>query len=186
MVADKQEKFVKRAAKGMLWWLAGEFICFLFNMCMIVFMTKFMIMKIFTAAASAIIVNGLYFNYAYNCAVRDRNLLKYHGWQGDNKMSLKLALVAPFPQYVMWIVLLLSRLGVIGDIFNYYIWGNIQCLAWVDLFTSGRTIDCLTWGGLFGLLALMLIAPLVIILTYECTVRDIDVKALVIYGKKSK
>ena len=24
MVADTQEKFAKRAAKGMLWWLAGE------------------------------------------------------------------------------------------------------------------------------------------------------------------
>lgn len=186
MVKDKQEKFVKRAAKGMLWWLAGELICFLFNMCMIIFMTKFMIMKIFTAVASAIIANGLLFNFAYKCAVRDRNLLKYHGWQGDRTMSMKLALAAPLPQYIMWAVLLLSKLGVIGDFFNYFIWGNFQCLAWVDLFTSGRTIESLTWGGLFGLLALMLVAPAVIVITYECTIRDIDVKGLLMYGKNSK
>ena len=51
MVADTQEKFAKRAAKGMLWWLAGEFICAIFNLCMIIFMTKFMVMKLFTAIA---------------------------------------------------------------------------------------------------------------------------------------
>lgn len=54
----------------------------------------------------------------------------------------------------------------------------MQSLAWIDLFTSGRTIDALSWGGLFGLLVLVLIAPAVIIVTYECTIRDIDVKSL--------
>lgn len=186
MVADTQEKFAKRAAKGMLWWLAGEFICAIFNLCMIIFMTKFMVMKLFTAIASVLIANGLYFNFTYNTAVRDRNLVKYHGWQQDKKMNLKMALTAPLPQYVMWIVLLLSKLGVIGDVFNYYIWANMQSLAWIDLFTSGRTIDALSWGGLFGLLVLVLIAPIVIIVTYECTIRDIDVKSLLLYGKKNK
>lgn len=98
MVADTQEKFAKRAAKGMLWWLAGEFICAIFNLCMIIFMTKFMVMKLFTAIASVLIANGLYFNFTYNTAVRDRNLVKYHGWQQDKKMSLKMALTAPLPQ----------------------------------------------------------------------------------------
>lgn len=184
MIKEKQEKFVKRAFKGMLWWLAGEFICVIFNMCMLIFMTKFMAVRVFTAVSSAIIANGLFFNFAYNTAVRDRNLVKYHGVTYDKKMSLKIALTAPLPQYVMWIILLLSKLGVIGDIFNYYILANIQTIAWVDLFTSGRDIGSLSWGGLFGLLLLMLIAPIVIIITYECVIRDIDVKALVLYGKK--
>lgn len=186
MTPEKQEKFAKRAAKGMLWWLAGEFVCVIFNMCMIIFMTKFMAVKIFTAFSSAIIMNGLLFNFTYNCAVRDRNLIKYHHVPRDPKMSLKIAAFAPMPQYIMWIILLLSKLGVIGDIFRYYVLANIQCLAWVDLFTSSREISALSWGGLFGLLLLMLIAPVVIILTYECTLREIDIKALVLYGKKTK
>lgn len=186
MKPDKQEKFVKRAAKGMLWWCAGDFICVIFNLCMIVVMINFLAAKVFTAFASAIIMNGLLFNFTYNCAVRDRNLVKYHGVSDDPMMPYKIALTAPLPQYIMWIVLLLSKLGIIGDIFRYFILANIQCLAWVDLFTEGRTIDCLSWGGLMGLLALMLIAPVVIIITYKCTVLDIDVKALVLYGKKHK
>ena len=99
-------------------------------------------------------------------------------------MSLKIAIAAPLPQYICWILLLLSKLGVIKDIFNIFIWCNIQSLAWVDLFTSGRTIDALSWGGLFGLLALMFVAPICIILTYECTIREFDIKAWLFYGKK--
>ncbi len=186
MTPDRQENFAKRAARGMLWWFGGEFICVIFNMCMLIFMSRFMAIKIFTAFSSLIIMNGLLFNYTYNCAVRDRNLIRYHGVPQDRKMALKLAAAAPMPQYIMWIVLLLSKLGVIGDIFNYYILANMQCLAWVDLFTESREITALSWAGMAGLLAIVLIAPIVMILTYECTVREIDIKALLLYGKKTK
>lgn len=184
MLPDKREKFIFRALKGMGWWLAGELICVIFVMCMLMFMMKFMAVKVFGAFACLIIVNGLFFNYAYNCAVRDKNLVKFHGAYDDKKMSLKLAVAAPLPQYIMWIVLLLSKLGIIGDIFRYYVLANIQCLPWVDLFTSEREITALSWGGLFGLLVLMLAAPAVIIVTYECTIRELDIKALLLYGKK--
>lgn len=186
MLAEKQESFVKRMAKGWLWWLAGEFICVIFNMCMIIFITKFMAMKIFTAFASLIIADGLYFNFTYNTAVRDRNLIKYHGVKEDKLMSLKMALTVPLPQYAMWIALLLSKLGVIGDIFNIYILANMQCLAWVDLFTESRVISGLSYTGLFGLLLLCILASVVIFLTYEITIRDIDIKQILVYGKKDK
>lgn len=185
MIKDRPEKFGKRAVKGMLWWLAGEFVCVIFNMCMLLVMNRFMAVKIFCSVASVIIANGLLFNFTYNCAVRDRNFIKYHGVEYDPKMKLKLALTAPLPQYLMWVVLLLSKLGVVGDIFRYYILANMQCIGWVDLFTEGRDITSLSWAGLFGLLFLVLIAPAVIIATYECTIRDIDVKALLLYGKKN-
>ena len=184
MAENKSENFAKRGVKGILWWLAGEVICMVFNLCMLPFMMKFMAFKVFTAVPSIIIADGLFFNFAYNCAVKDRNLIKYHNVNHDKTMSLKMALISPLPQYIMWIVLLLSKLGIIGDIFNIFILSNMKTLAWVDLFTSGRTIDHLSWGGLFGLLALMLIAPAVIAVTYELTIRDIDVKAILLYGKK--
>lgn len=184
MKPDKQENFGKRAAKGMAWWFAAEVICTVYNMCMVLLMSKFMALKIFAALSSMIIMNGLLFNYTYNCAVRDKNLIRYHGGDYDKHMGLKIALAAPLPQYIMWIVLLLSKLGVIKDIFNYYILANMQTLAWVDLFTDGRTIDCLSWGGLFGLLLIILVAPAVIMITYECTIKEVDLKAIFVYGKK--
>lgn len=182
----KQEKFIVRTLRGMSWWLIGEIVCMIFNMCMLLLMQKFMILKIFTGIASVLIMNGLYFNFTYNTAVSDKNLIRYHHVPDDKFMSLKIALTAPLPQYIMWVILLLSKLGVIRDIFNIYILANIQSIAFVDLFTTGRTINDLSWGGLFGLLFLVLIAPAVIIATYECTVRDIDIVNILIYGGKKK
>ncbi|MBQ7990410.1 MAG: hypothetical protein IJ251_05110 [Oscillospiraceae bacterium] len=173
-----------RVIKGWLWWLAGEIICLLFTMCMIMPMQKSLLVMMFTGVSAVLIVNGLYFNFAYKCAEEDRNAVRYHKAAEDKAMARKIALAAPLPQYIMWCVLLLSKLGVIGDIFNAYILGNIQCIAWVDLFTRERTIDVLSFGGLFGLLLLVLAAPVTIIVTYEMVYREIDIKSIIMYGKK--
>ncbi len=186
MRAETREKFYKRAVKGILWWLGGDFICVIYTMCMLVIMTRFMAVKIFTAFSAVIIMNGLLFNFTYNCAVRDRNLIRYHDVSDDPKMPFKIALTAPLPQYLLLIALLLSKLGLIGDIFRYYALINIQSLAWIDLFTEGRTIADLSWAGFGGLFLLTLISPAVIILTYKCTLREVDIKALLLYGKKTK
>lgn len=184
MTKDQPEKKSVRAIKGILWWLGGEFICLIFHFCMLLMMKKFMAVKIIAAVSSLIITNGLFFNYTYNCAVRDRNLIRYHGLEYTKGNSVFIALTAPLPMYVTWAALLLSKLGIIKDFFSMYILTNIQCIGWVDLFTAGREITDLSWAGLFGLLVLVLAAPAVIIVTYEMVIRDKDVKAMVLYGKR--
>lgn len=178
------EKRIIRALKGLVWWFAGELIAFVFTLCIMLPMRRFMLVRIFAGVASVFMVNALYFNFTHKCANSDRNAVKFHGVQRDRLAGLFIALTAPIFQYISWILLLLSKMQIIRDIFNYYILSNIQCIAWVDLFTAGRTIDHLTWAGLFGLLFIVLLAPAVIIATYECTYREIDVKALLMYGKQ--
>ena len=173
-----------RIFKGWLWWFAGEFVCIIFTICMILVMRRFMAVRIFVAFSALILTNGLYFNYALNWANHDRNAVKFHHGKQDSRMSLKMAFLAPLPQYIMWFILLLSKLGAIMDIFNYYILANIQCIAWVDLFTDKRTIDAVSPAGMGGLLLLILISSATIFITYECVYREIDVKALLMYGKK--
>ena len=180
------EKRIKRVLKGWLWWLAGELVALIFTLCMVLPMRRFMLVRLFVGIASVFIVNALYFNFACNCAKADLNAVKYHGAERNSYEGLTIAMWAPLFQYIMWIVLLLSKLGVVGDIFNYYILGNIQCIAWVDLFTAERTINVLTPAGLIGLLAIVLVAPITIIITYECTYRELDIKALVMYEKDGK
>ena len=177
------ESMIKRTVKGWLWWLAGEVICFLFTPCMLMPMKRSMLIMMFTAVSAVLIVNGLYFNFAHKCASADRNAVKFHKAPPDRLMAVKMALTAPLPQYILWIMLALSKARVIRDIFNIYILSNIQCIAWVDLFTSERTIDHLSTAGLFGLLLLVLAAPATIIVTYELVYRDIDVKSILMYKK---
>lgn len=177
------EKWYFRALKGILWSLAGEIICFVFILCFFVPMQKFMLARIFAGLATLVLVNGLYFNFAYKCAQKDKNAVKYHSAERDPRAGLFMALTAPLGQYVLWIILLLSKLGAISDFVGKYLLLNIQCLPWYDLFTDNRTIDHLAPAGLAGLLLLTLISPAVIYITYELTYREIDVKAILMYGK---
>ncbi|MBQ5331045.1 MAG: hypothetical protein J6F31_07330 [Oscillospiraceae bacterium] len=180
------ESRIKRIFKGLGWWLAGEFITVIFTLCMVFAMRRFMLVRIFVGLASVFIVNALYFNFAHNCAKADKNAVNYHKAERKPYESVTIAMWAPLFQYISWIVLLLSKLGAVRDIFNYYILSNIQCIAWVDLFTEGRTIDHLSPAGLMGLLAIVLIAPITIIITYECTFRELDIKSLLMYDRKEK
>ena len=59
------EKWYFRALKGILWSLVGEIICFVFILCFFVPMQKFMLARIFAGLATLVLVNGLYFNFAY-------------------------------------------------------------------------------------------------------------------------
>lgn len=175
-----------RTFKGWLWWLAGEIVCIIFTVCMLMVAKRFMIVMIFMACSALLLTNGLYFNYALNWANHDRNAVKFHKAKEDSRMSLKMALLAPLPQYIMWFALLLSKLGVIRDIFSLYILANIQVTGWVELFTPGRTIDHVNAAGLLGLLFIVLISSATIFITYECVYREIDVKAILMYGKKKQ
>lgn len=188
----KPESFIKRLLKGWMYYIMG----FVMNLWLVTVMmamaSDFLVVKFLLGIAALIVVNGLFFNYAYNAARRDRELIKFHGAKQDKKMSLKLALLVPIFGYIMYILLFLAKVGVFdGTVlgengFNYYILLNLHTLPWIAMITDSRTIDCLTWGGMFGLLVIQLIEPITLVLSYELTLRDIDVKEIIFYGKKKK
>ncbi len=148
--------------------------------------------KLIVGIAAEIIVNGLFFNYAYNAAKLDRNLVKLHGMERDRFMSAKIAAFAPLPGYVMFIMLAAAKAGAFAGTslgqygFNYYIMLNLHTLPWIAMVTDGRSMEYLSYGGLAGLLLLQLLQPAVIVLTYEFTFRDIDVFTKLLYGKNAK
>ncbi len=188
----KPESFIKRVLKGWLYYVMG----FVMNLWLVTVMmamaSDFLIVKFLLGIAALVIIDGLFFNFAYNAARRDRELIKFHGMEQDKSMSLKLALLVPIFGYIMYILLFLVKLGVFdGTIlgqngFNYYILLNLHTLPWIAMITDGRTLEYLTWGGMFGLLLIQLTEPATIVLTYELTLRDVDVKEIIFYGKKKK
>lgn len=190
--SNKPEGFPKRILKGFLYYFIG----IVMNMWFVTVMTGLMMNNLFiklaVGIAAEIIVNGLFFNYAYNAACLDRDLVKFHGMERDKYMSLKIALIVPIFGYIMTVMLGLARAGVFdGTIlgergFNYYILLNLHTLPWIAMFTDERSIEHLTWAGYAGIVFLQLIEPAVIALTYELTYRDIDIKEKLFYkGKKT-
>ena len=180
----KKENFAARAFKGIGYGIIGEILCALMVSALIVIVKNLFIMKIVLALAALFITLGLYFNWAYNAARRDRDMVKFHGMECDKYMPLKMALTGPILSYICLIVLIISYCGLIPDIFNFYLLFNIYILPFVDSFTTGRTFEVLTVPGLLGIIALVLTQPLTIAVSYIVTYKDIDVAKLIFYKKQ--
>ena len=184
--SKQKENFVTRCFKGIGYWFLGNFMCFFVCSTTVVLMRSVLLLKMFVALCTLVITMGLYFNWAYYSAKRDKNAVKFHNMEFDKYMPVKMAVAAPFFTYIMLICLYLCKIGIIPDIFSYYIWGNIWLLPFITMFTGERTIDAITWIGIIGITFLVLIQPLTIVVTYICTYNDIDVTKLVFYNNEKK
>lgn len=188
---NRPEGLPKRILKGLLYYIIGVVMNMWFVTVMTGLMMENLFIKLAVGIAAEVIVNGLFFNYAYNAACLDRELVKFHGMEKDRYMSLKMALTAPVLGYVMTVMLGLAKAGafdgtLLGERgFNYYILLNLHALPWIAMFTDERSIEHLTWAGYAGIVFLQLIEPAVIALTYELTFRNIDIKEKFLYGKKN-
>ena len=182
----EKENIAKRCLKGLGYWILGSFMCFFICSATVVLMKSLLTLKIFISLCTLTITMGLYFNWAHYAAKRDKNAIKFHNMEYDKLMPVKMAVAAPIFSYIMLICLYLSKAGVISDIFNYYLLGNMWILPFVTMFTGERTIDAIPWAGILGITFLVLIQPLTIALTYIFTYNDIDVTKLIFYKEDKK
>lgn len=181
----KKENFAARAFKGIGYGLIGEILCFFLVSPLVVWARRSaFIFKLALAFAALFITLGLYFNWAYNAARRDRDMVKFHGMEYDKYMPLKMALIGPILSYICLVVLIISYCGFIPDIFNFYLLFNMFIMPFVESFTEGRTFEFLTVPGLLGIIALVLTQPLTIAVSYIVTYKDIDVAKLIFYKKQ--
>lgn len=186
-LSREKENFVKRSLKGIGYWLVGSFMCFFMCSVLITLMKGILVLKIFVAFCTTAIMLGLYFNWAYNAAKRDRNAVKFHNMEYDRYMPLKMSLIAPIVSYVMLILLYLCKFGAIPETFySVYLVCNIWIFPYVSMFTEERTIASVTWVGMGGITLITLLQPLAISLTYILTYNDVDIVSLIFYKKDKK
>lgn len=175
---SKKENFAVRALKGIGYGIISEVMCFFLMLSMVAlnYMTGgAVLLKIVIALFSLTVTLGLYFNWAFNAAKKDRDIVKFHGIEYDRFMPLKMAVAAPIVSYISLIALILSKCGVIPDIFNFFLLINLFTLPFTDCFTAGRTLDALSVPGLIGLILLVLSQGAIIAVTYIITYKDVDV-----------
>lgn len=187
IISREKENFAKRCVKGIGYWLIGSFMCFCICSTMVVLMKGVLLLKIFVALCTSAIMLGLFFNWAYYSAKRDRNAVKFHNMEYDRFMPIKMAIAAPIASYVMLVMLYMCKLGAIQEsFFSYYLMFDMWILPYVTLFTGERVIGAVSWGGMIGITLVTLLQPAVIYLTYMLTYNDVDVASLVFYKNKRK
>lgn len=174
----KKENIVKRIFKGIGYCLIGEFMSMFLVISMIAMGGMFgnsVVIKVIIGICTLVVTLGLYFNWTYNAARRDRDAVSYHNVPFDKFMPVKMAAGGPIISIAAYIMLILSKIRLIPDIFNFFLLANMFTVPFVDSFTDQRTIDVLSVWGLLGLGLLVLSQCAVIIITYYIAYKDIDI-----------
>ncbi len=144
----------------------------------------FVIFNLLIALCCLILTNGLFFNWAFNCAKKDKDIVKYHNVEYKKSVPICMAIFAPITTYISYIALILSYFKAIPDFFSNFLFANMYLTPLVSAFTELRTVDGLNAAGLIGLLFVILISPATIIITYFCTFNDIDIIKKLLYKKQ--
>lgn len=173
----KKENFFKRILKGIGYGLISELMCVFLILSMIAMNGMFggsVILKVVIAICTLVLTLGLYFNWAFNAAKRDRDAVAYHNVPYDKYMPIKMGVGGPIVSIVMYILLVLSKIKLLPDLLNVFLLADLFTVPFVDSFTSERTIEAISGWGLFGLGLLIFSQCAVIAATYIVTYKDID------------
>ena len=174
----KAENIFKRILKGIGYSLIAEFMSMFLVLSMIAMNGMFggsVVLKVMIGICTLVLTLGLYFNWAFNAAKKDRDTVIYHKVPYDKYMPVKMAVGGPVISIVLYIALVLSKIGIVPDMFNVFLLADLFTVPFVDSFTSERTIEFLSVWGLLGLGVLVLSQCAVIVLTYIITYKDIDI-----------
>ncbi len=174
----KAENIFKRILKGIGYSLIAEFMSMFLVLSMIAMNGMFggsVVLKVIIGICTLVLTLGLYFNWAFNAAKKDRDAVIYHKVPYDKYMPVKMAVGGPVISIVLYIALVLSKTGIVPDMFNVFLLADLFTVPFVDSFTSERTIEFLSVWGLLGLGVLVLSQCAVIVLTYIITYKDIDI-----------
>jgi hypothetical protein len=133
-------------------------------------------LKFLVGLCAATVTLGLYVNWAYYQAKRDRDAFKLHDKKNDPLMAAKMAALGPLPSYMTLIALYLMKFKAIDDYFGLYLFLNIWVKPFADMFAEQPVpIDDLPFAGIAGITLLILLQPAAIAATYLLTFNDVDV-----------
>jgi hypothetical protein len=179
----KKEPFALRIAKGYGYLLMAQFMSFFLNLSITVMLSRFAVLVIFACACTLLITLGLQFNWAYNCAKTDEVLDRQQIKPYDRFMPLKMAVCIGIVPVGLYIALVLSKLGVIGNFLPWYTLLSMWQMPFRSLLTTSTEIADFGALGMivFGLLSFLI--PATGAVTYILIKRGVDFSGIV-YKKK--
>jgi hypothetical protein len=184
----KKESLIKRLLLGWGYWILSEALCAFLCAPLLPLMKNMLLLKFLMGMCTLILTLGLWFNWAFNAAKKDMAGNLRHGIERDRLMPYKMALGGTAVPLIMFIALLILKLGASEAKFGLYIALNIWMMPWVSSFAdiTGITVSALPWGGVFGIMLLLSLQPAAVIITYLCVYNNVDIIKLLFYKREKK
>lgn len=162
--------------KGYGFLLFAEILCLFINLTLAVSSSN--VFKILAVCCTAVIFVGIICNHGYNTAKNDKVLERRLEVKFPNTRCIFAGLSMTALYAFVWVFLLLSKLGVIGDFYNAYKLINGQYLQLYNLIAPGTEISAVSMANLMLMLALTLVPFVAFIVSYKLTYNGVDIDSI--------
>jgi hypothetical protein len=152
------------------------------NLSITALLSRFILLLIFACICTLGITLGLVFNWSFNCAKTDEALNR-QGKPFDPLMPVKMSIAIGIIPIVLYILLIISKAGVIENFLPLYtILSNWQ-LPFRAIFTTSVNVADISILGMAGFGLLTLLIPITCLITYIMVKRGVDFSEY-LYEKK--
>jgi hypothetical protein len=179
---NRPETLLGRSLRGIGYLFVSQILTLFINLSVTAMLNSFILLLIIACICTLGITLGLVFNWSYNCAKTDEALNR-QGKPYDPLMPLKMSIIIGIIPLILYILLIISKAGVIENFLPLYsILANWQ-LPFRAVFTSSIDIADISVLGMFGFGFLTLLIPATSFVTYIIIKRGVDFSKF-IYEKK--
>lgn len=175
----KPDNLFIRLLKGYGVVLLADILCAFLLLTTHLFMSN-IILQVLVGLCALVIYYGLLINFTYKYGRSDRKHEQLHKVPHNAKTPILMALLIPLPQFIMWIAFVLSGLGIIRDIYGVYNFTNFPFAALIKCFGS-QSVDNIAPFGFILPLIFLIIAGVLIYVSYMLNYKDIDIWSKIIY-----
>lgn len=161
----KNISLLSNILKGIGYLIFSEILCLFINLTL-AFSGSFVI-KIVTVFCTSVIFIGLISNFAYNTAKNDIIVQRRLAVKFSVKRKFIIALTLSLPYILLWLILFISKQGIIGDFYKVYKILNAQFLQLYNLINTGTRIDTVSFSQIVVMLLLAFIPFASFIITYK-------------------
>lgn len=126
--------------------------------------TAKMVTDVIAQIAGGLITLGFVHNSLWNLGAGDNNLVNFGHMVYDRFRGAKIGLLASLPGFVVWLVTVIAKLGLLGGkwfvLFRAF---NYQTFLPFNAIFGQSTVstDLLSWGQIFGGLIIIFILPII-------------------------
>lgn len=168
--------------KGTGYTLLSSLLSLMFIFFSVLFL-KNTIMMVIAGLCTLFILCGLHINYAYFEAKKHRSSDKPKKTVFKKNIPFVMGFGASLPLFLMWIMLMMSKAGVLPDIFGVYKLLNQHFLLITSFTVNGTQVSDITALSAVLLLIASFIPFIPIIVTYYITYNEIDIRKKLFYEK---
>lgn len=120
--------------------------------------------------------------FAYQYGKEDYHYLK-KGDEIDKKVNIKMALIVSSPLYLMWILLVISKIVSTWNILPLYKLLHSMFKPFMDIISNSSDVALFPFWGILIVFVLIAIIPIAIYFFYGLGLKNVDIKKAIFYRK---